>query len=70
MTGSASDAGPHHLVLPRGRVAPKAINTHCIIKIEVRHLLEPICREGRLPSLGTREEYEAMALAAGFAITG
>lgn len=37
---------------------------------KVRHLLEPICREGRLPSLGTREEYEAMAMAAGFTITG
>lgn len=37
---------------------------------KVRHLLEPICREGRLPSMGTREEYEAMAAAAGFVITG
>jgi tocopherol O-methyltransferase len=37
---------------------------------KVRHLLEPICREGRLPSMGTREEYEAMATAAGFAIAG
>lgn len=37
---------------------------------KVRRLLEPICREGRLPSMGTREEYEAMAMAAGFAITG
>lgn len=37
---------------------------------KVRHLLEPICREGRLPSLGTREDYEAMATAAGFTITG
>ncbi|MHC6231730.1 SAM-dependent methyltransferase [Arthrobacter sp. MMS24-T111] len=37
---------------------------------KVRHLLEPICREGRLPSMGTREEYEAMATAAGFEITG
>jgi tocopherol O-methyltransferase len=37
---------------------------------KVRHLLEPICREGRLPSMGTREEYEAMAMAAGFAIDG
>ncbi|MFB0833281.1 SAM-dependent methyltransferase [Arthrobacter halodurans] len=36
----------------------------------VRHLLEPICREGRLPSMGTREEYEAMAMAAGFSIDG
>ncbi|WP_247827975.1 class I SAM-dependent methyltransferase [Arthrobacter antioxidans] len=37
---------------------------------KVRHLLEPICREGRLPSMGTREEYEAMATAAGFQIIG
>lgn len=37
---------------------------------KVRHLLEPICREGRLPSMGTREEYEAMATAAGFTVTG
>jgi tocopherol O-methyltransferase len=33
---------------------------------EVRHLLEPICREGRLPSMGDREDYEALAEAAGF----
>jgi tocopherol O-methyltransferase len=37
---------------------------------QVRHLLEPICREGRLPSMGSREEYEAMAAAAGFALRG
>lgn len=37
---------------------------------KVRHLLEPICREGRLPSMGTREEYEAMATDAGFTVTG
>lgn len=37
---------------------------------KVRHLLEPICREGRLPSMGTREEYEAMATAAGLTVTG
>ncbi|MGJ9402246.1 class I SAM-dependent methyltransferase [Arthrobacter sp. KK5.5] len=37
---------------------------------KVRHLLEPICREGRLPSMGTREEYESMARAAGFSIDG
>ncbi len=33
---------------------------------KVDHLLEPICREGRLPSMGTREEYDAMARDAGF----
>jgi len=32
----------------------------------IRHLLEPICREGRLPGMGTRGEYEAWAAAAGF----
>lgn len=32
----------------------------------VRHLLEPICREGRLPGMGTRGEYEGWAEAAGF----
>lgn len=37
---------------------------------KVRHLLEPICREGRLPSMGTREEYEEMATAAGFTVRG
>jgi len=37
---------------------------------KVRHLLEPICREGRLPSMGTREDYEAMAKAAGLAVNG
>jgi tocopherol O-methyltransferase len=37
---------------------------------EIRHLLEPICREGRLPSMGTREDYEALATNAGFAPLG
>jgi tocopherol O-methyltransferase len=32
---------------------------------EVRHLLEPICREGRLPGMGTADEYLAMARAVG-----
>lgn len=37
---------------------------------KVRHLLEPICSEGRLPSMGTREEYAAMARTAGFEVVG
>ena len=37
---------------------------------EIRHLLEPICREGRLPSMGSREDYEGLAQAAGFASLG
>ena len=32
----------------------------------IRHLLEPICREGCLPSMGTREEYQGWAEQAGF----
>lgn len=32
----------------------------------IRHLLEPICREGRLASMGTRSEYSALARQAGF----
>jgi tocopherol O-methyltransferase len=35
---------------------------------EVRHLLEPICREGRLPSMGDEADYRAMAEAAGFRV--
>lgn len=33
---------------------------------EVRQLLEPICREGQLPGMGTREEYVDFAARAGF----
>jgi tocopherol O-methyltransferase len=31
----------------------------------IRHLLEPICYEGRLPSMGSESEYRAMAAEAG-----
>lgn len=33
---------------------------------EVRHLLEPICREGRLPSLGSVSDYTHFMLHSGF----
>jgi tocopherol O-methyltransferase len=33
---------------------------------EVRHLLEPICREGRLPGMGSVSEYQDYAMRAGF----
>lgn len=32
---------------------------------DVRHLLQPICREGQLPSMGSRLDYEDMAAKAG-----
>lgn len=35
---------------------------------EVKHLLEPVCREERLPSMGTESEYRALASAAGFQV--
>jgi tocopherol O-methyltransferase len=35
---------------------------------EVRHLLEPICTEGRLPGMGTAEEYRRMIEDAGFVV--
>jgi len=37
---------------------------------ETRHLLQPICSEGRLPSMGSRADYEVMAAAAGFRAAG
>lgn len=37
---------------------------------EVRWLLEPICREGRLPSMGDEGDYRRLAEAAGFETQG
>lgn len=37
---------------------------------EVRHLLEPICREGRLPSMGSRADYAELAARAGLVLDG
>ena len=37
---------------------------------EIRHLLEPICREGRLPGMGDAADYRAMAVQAGFEVLG
>jgi tocopherol O-methyltransferase len=35
---------------------------------EIRHLLEPICREGRLPGMGDEADYRAMGAQAGFTV--
>jgi tocopherol O-methyltransferase len=37
---------------------------------EVRHLLKPICSEGRLPSMGSRADYQVLAATAGFRPAG
>jgi len=39
-------------------------------RFEIRHLLEPICREGRLPSMGSADDYLALAREAGFRAAG
>ena len=36
---------------------------------EIRHLLEPICREGRLPGMGSEQDYRDFAARAGFRVT-
>ncbi|WP_311381180.1 class I SAM-dependent methyltransferase [Arthrobacter sp. ISL-85] len=64
-------AEAHRVLAPGGRLVVCAwLAETGPSRWKVRHLLEPICREGRLPSMGTREEYEAMATGAGFAVTG
>ena len=64
-------AEAHRVLVPGGRFVICAwLAETDASRWKVRHLLEPICREGRLPSMGTREEYEEMATAAGFAVTG
>ncbi|MEV7475628.1 class I SAM-dependent methyltransferase [Pseudarthrobacter oxydans] len=64
-------AEAHRVLSPRGRLVICAwLAGTDASGWKVRHLLEPICRHGRLPSMGTREEYEAMATAAGFELTG
>ncbi|WP_324644446.1 methyltransferase domain-containing protein [Pseudarthrobacter sp. LT1] len=61
----------HRVLVPGGRFVTCAWLAETDTgRWKVRHLLEPICREGRLPSMGTREEYEEMATAAGFTVTG
>lgn len=35
-------------------------------RLEERYLLEPICREGRLPSMGSKQDYQKWLVQAGF----
>ncbi len=39
-------------------------------KFSTRHLLQPICLEGRLPGMATADEYHAMIFKAGLALDG
>lgn len=54
---------------PRGRLVVCAwLAADPVPRWQVDHLLRPICEEGRLPSMGTPGEYEAMAKEAGFSV--
>ncbi len=64
-------AEAHRVLAPGGRMVVCAWLARTGARPwEVRTMLEPICREGRLPSMGTQEEYEAMAREAGFRVVG
>ena len=56
-----------HRVLRPGRSAAIAawLSAEKPTSWQVHHLLEPICREGRLPSMGSVSEYEALIERAG-----
>ena len=61
----------HRVLRPGGRLAVCAwIARDRAGAWEVRHLLEPICREGRLAGMGTEGDYRAALAAAGLEVTG
>jgi tocopherol O-methyltransferase len=61
----------HRVLRPGGRLVVCAwLAREAPSPWEVRHLLEPICREGRLPGMGTEAEYRALAQGAGFEVVG
>jgi tocopherol O-methyltransferase len=56
---------------PEGRLVICAwLEGETVSHRQIRHLLEPICSEGRLPSMHTAAEYREMAQAAGFTSLG
>ncbi len=60
-------AEAHRVLRPGGRLVVCAWLTRPRPgRVEVAGLLEPICREGRLPGMGTAEEYHELARNAGF----
>lgn len=61
----------HRILRPSGRLGVCAWLTRDTPRAwEIRHLLEPICREGRLPSLGDAADCRRMAERSDFTIAG
>jgi tocopherol O-methyltransferase len=59
-------AEAHRVLKPGGRLVVAAwLARPGARRWEVHHLLEPICREGRIAGMGTAGEYKALASAAG-----
>jgi tocopherol O-methyltransferase len=57
------------VLAPGGRLVVCAwIARSLVSPAEARYMLEPICREGRLPGLGTEEEYRALMERAGITV--
>lgn len=57
----------HRLLVPGGRVAVFAwLTKESPSTFDMRYLLEPICREGCLPSMGSKEEYLSLMRNSGF----
>jgi tocopherol O-methyltransferase len=59
----------HRVLRPGGRLVVCAwLACEAPSPIQERWLLEPICREGRMPHMGTMSDYERLASLAGFAV--
>lgn len=57
----------HRILKPNGRVVVCAwLSKENPRPWEIRHFLEPICREGRLPSMGSVSDYVILMQSAGF----
>lgn len=62
-------AQARRVLQPGGRLVVCAwLSREAPTAAQVRWLLEPICREGRMPHLGTENEYRQLAAEAGFVV--